>query len=224
MKNSIARTFTLIAITGAMLANTFQLSGAPLTISITDTLRTQPYPEKASDISPLLIGEQVPVASLPAADGKVYDLNAGFAEKPTILIFYRGGWCPFCNRELAGIQSIQGELVKLGYQIIAISTDSPENLSKSIEKNKLSYKLLSDADLAVSKQFGLAFKAPAAYSKTLETGSDGKNVDKLLPVPSVFIVDKKGVIQFEYINPDYSQRISPELMVAVAGSLIKSLK
>ena len=35
-----------------------------------------------------------------AADGTPFDLGAAFSEKPTVLIFYRGGWCPFCNREL----------------------------------------------------------------------------------------------------------------------------
>jgi peroxiredoxin len=178
-------------------------------------------PEKPTDISPLLIGETIPAVVIPDATGKDFNLNASVAAKPTILIFYRGGWCPFCNKELAGIQDIQAELVKMGYQLIAISTDSPENLSKSISKHRLSYTLLSDADLTISKQFGIAFKAPAAYSATLATGSNGKNIDKLLPVPSVFILDKKGVIQFEYINPDYKQRISPDLLRSVAVALKK---
>lgn len=196
----------------------------PSAYSATDTTRAEVYPEKPTDISPLLIGEKIPAVKIPAADGQLFDLNMAVGQKPTILIFYRGGWCPFCNRELAGIQNIQADLVKMGYQIMAISTDSPGNLARSAEKNQLTYQLLSDADLTVSKQFGLAFKAPAAYGKTLETGSEGKNIDKLLPVPSVFILDKKGVIQFEYINPDYRQRISAELMTTVAETLIKSIQ
>lgn len=221
MKLGIVKILTIIAFSGTLFVAAVPLKAAALTTNVSDTLKTQLYPEKATDISPLLIGERIPVISLPAANGQVYDLNAAVAQKPTILIFYRGGWCPFCNRELAGIQGIQADLVRMGYQIIALSTDSPENLSKSADKEKLSYTLLSDAGLAVAKKMGLAFKAPAAYSKTLETGSGGKNVDKLLPVPSVFILDKKGVIQFEYINPDYQQRISPELLMAVAGTLIR---
>jgi peroxiredoxin len=178
-------------------------------------------PAKPTDISPLLIGESIPTVVVPDAAGKAYNLNDKVSEKPTILVFYRGGWCPFCNKELAGLQAIQGDLVKMGYQLIAISTDSPENLLKSIGKHQLSYTLLSDADLNISKQFGIAFKAPAAYSNTLAQGSNGKNVDKLLPVPSVFILDKKGVIQFEYINPDFKQRIGSDLLQSVAGVLVK---
>jgi peroxiredoxin len=189
---------------------------------IADTTMTKNIiPAKPTDISPLLIGESIPMVVIPDATGKSYDLNAKISERPTILIFYRGGWCPFCNKELAGLQAIQGDLVKMGYQLIAISTDSPDNLAKSIGKHQLTYTLLSDADLNVSKQFGIAFKAPAAYSSTLAAGSDGKNVDKLLPVPSVFILDQKGIIQFEYINPDFKQRISSDLLQSVAAALVK---
>ncbi|UEG54870.1 AhpC/TSA family protein [Mucilaginibacter daejeonensis] len=181
-------------------------------------------PAKPTDISPLLIGESVPAVTLPDATGKPISLNDKIAVKPTILIFYRGGWCPFCNRELAGVQSIEAKLRGLGYQIIAISTDSPENLSKSIDKHKLTYTLLSDSELSASKQFGIAFVAPKAYEKTLIEGSNGKNADKLLPVPSVFILDTKGTIQFEYINPDFRQRISPDLLNGVAEALMKDAK
>ena len=181
-------------------------------------------PAKPTDISPLLIGEPIPAVNLPDAAGKMFNLNEEVAKKPTVLIFYRGGWCPYCNKELAGMQSIEGNLRKMGYQIIAISTDSPENLSKTLGKDQLTYTLLSDSELSVSKQFGLAYVAPKNYEKLLVTASNGKNVDKLLPVPSVFILDTKGIIQFEYINPDYKQRISSSLLEAVAGALQNDTK
>lgn len=216
MKRFIVKISTYLLIIGTITSlNTKSLAAVP----VADTTAMQQYPAQPNDISPLLIGETIPQVKIPAADGKLFDLNARIAEKPTILVFYRGGWCPFCNKELAGLQSIQQDLVKLGYQIIAISTDSPDNLNKSIGKHQLSYTLLSDADLAVSKQFGIAFKAPQAYSKIIAEGSAGKNVDKLLPVPSIFILNKTGNIQFEYINPDFRQRISPTLLQSVAVAL-----
>lgn len=181
------------------------------------------YPEKPEDISPLLIGETIPMATLSDASGKNFNLNKAIAQKPTILIFYRGGWCPFCSRQLAGLQEIAPELEKLGYQFIAISTDTPEGLMQSATKEKLSYTLLSDADLTLSRQFGIAFKAPKAYWEMLPKTTGGKNVDLLLPVPSVFILDRKGGIRFEFINPDFKQRLSPELLTAVAQVLKKDL-
>lgn len=198
-------------------------------ITIDSTIKSQvitdnTVPAKPTDISPLLIGEPIPAVNLPDANGKLFNLNESAAKKPTILIFYRGGWCPYCNKELAGMQGIEGNLKKMGYQIVAISTDSPDNLSKTIGKHQLTYTLLSDSELSVAKQFGLAYLAPKNYGDLLIKSSEGKNVDKLLPVPSVFILDEKGVIQFEYINPDYKQRMSPDLLQAVAGALQNEAK
>lgn len=176
--------------------------------------------ENPQDISPLLNGETIPVLNLIDLAGKRISLNELISQKPSILIFYRGGWCPYCSKQLSGIQLIEKDLHQMGYQVIAVSTDSPENLTVTMNKQKLSYTLLSDADLYAAKQFGIAFKAPTGYEKLLPEASDYKNKQMLLPVPSIFILDKKGKILFEYINPNFTERISPQLLKAAAGALI----
>ncbi len=185
-----------------------------------------PYliPQRPEDISPLLIGEKIPVATLPDASGRDIDLNKLISEKPTILIFYRGGWCPYCSRQLSGLQQSAPQLEKLGYQLIAVSTDMPGGLAESVKKERLNYTLLSDADLSLAKQFGIAFKAPKGYWDMLPKTTGGKNTDLLLPVPSVFILDKTGTIQFEYINPDFKQRMSSELLTTAATVIKKEIK
>lgn len=195
-------------------------SSVAQTSSVNDTLKNGLLiPLKPEDISPLLIGENIPMVKLPKPSGEIFDLNRSVGEKPTILVFYRGGWCPYCSKQLSGLQEIEQDLTTLGYQLIAISTDSPENLTKTMDKQKLSYTLLSDADLIVAKQFGIAFKGPKSYDSFLPETSGGKNIDKLLPVPSVFILGKKGNIMFEYINPNITQRLSPSLLKAAASAL-----
>lgn len=177
-----------------------------------DKIKAGNIPLKPEDISPLLTGEMIPTVNLMNLTGKSINLNQLISKSQSILIFYRGGWCPYCSKQLSGLQLIENELGQMGYQIIAVSTDSPKNLTATMDKQKLSYTLLSDADLSVSKQFGIAFKAPVSYDKILPEASDFKNTEKLLPVPSVFILDKKGKILFEYINPNITERISPELL------------
>jgi peroxiredoxin len=180
-------------------------------------------PENPEDISPLLIGEEIPRVKIPRADGVYFDLNEAVASKPTILVFYRGGWCPFCSRQLAGLQEIYRDLKEIGYQLIAIGTDDLQYMDQSVTNESLDYTLLSDADLAVSRSFGLAYKAPDSYSQLLPETSGGKNLDLLLPVPSVFILDRNEVIQFEYINPDFRQRIDPGLLGAATKVLYPKL-
>ncbi|SKB46539.1 Peroxiredoxin [Parapedobacter luteus] len=180
-------------------------------------------PEKPEDISPLLIGESIPTVTLKDAKGMAFDLNRAVSSKPTILVFYRGGWCPYCTKQLSGLQELTPELEKMGYQLLAISTDSPEGLMESANEQQLGYTLLSDAGLQVSKKFGLAFKAPKGYWEMLPKTTGGMNKDLLLPVPSVFILDKAGKIHYEYINPDFKQRLSPELLKAVATTIYNEL-
>jgi peroxiredoxin len=100
----------------------------------------------------------------------------------------------------------------------------PGGLAESVKKERLNYTLLSDADLSLAKQFGIAFKAPKGYWEMLPKTTGGKNTDLLLPVPSVFILDKTGTIQFEYINPDFKQRMSSELLTTAATVIKKEIK
>ncbi|MCX6219183.1 peroxiredoxin-like family protein [Spirosoma sp.] len=173
-------------------------------------------PQKPEDISPLLIGETIPDIRLQSVDGKSVSLSGEVARKPTVLVFYRGGWCPYCSRQLAELRTLEPDLAKMGYQLIAVSTDSPASLQSTLDKTELTYTLLSDADVTAAKAFGIAFKAPVSYSSTLEKGSGGKNVEKLLPVPAVFLLNQQGVIKFEYINPNFKERMSAKLLKAAA--------
>ncbi len=221
MKNLIKVALVTFSMMNAMSVVNAQEKNMSMKSADETTIMEKPYtiPEKAEDISPLLYGEKIPVATLTDMSGNNFDLNKAVADKPTVLVFYRGGWCPYCSVQLSGLQEALPELEKLGYQLIAISTDAPEGLMKSTEKEKLSYTLLSDADLNLSKRFGIAFKAPKGYWEMLPKTTGRKNADLLLPVPSVFILDKAGIIQFEYINPNFKLRLSTQLLKAAATVL-----
>ncbi len=177
-------------------------------------------PEKAEDISPLLIGEIIPDVTLKAADATGHSTLEIISEKPAVILFYRGGWCPYCNAHLADIQGAESEIINLGFQIIAISPDSPENLQATDEKNQLSYRLYSDSYGTLMKAMGIAFRARERSFQKLMRYSAGLN-KSLLPVPSVFVVDTSGIIEFEYINPNYRTRLGSDFLLAVLRELKK---
>jgi len=180
--------------------------------------KAQAIPEIANDISPLLIGERAADVTLKNWEGKDVSLMQIISEKPTVLIFYRGGWCPYCNTHLAELQEIEGEILLLGFQIVAISPDSPMNLGATIDKHDLNYVLLSDSKSELAKEFGIAFKAPQSSLNKIMNYSEGINKD-LLPVPSVFVLNQEGEILFEYINPNYKKRIKSKLLLSVLEGL-----
>lgn len=183
-------------------------------------------PAKAEDISPILNGEKVPNAVLLDANGNKVDLQKKFAEKPTILVFYRGGWCPYCNQHLAELQDIEGKLSKMGYQIIAISPDRPAKLKAPMEENKLSYTLFSDASMEFTLGMGLAFKMEdelvSIYKNKykIDVEADSGFSHHLLPVPAAFVIDKEGLVYFSYINPTYKTRVNKDILLAAAKALL----
>jgi peroxiredoxin len=122
---------------------------------------------------------------------------------------------------LGQLQGIASELLGMGYQMIAISPDLPENQQVSIKKHSLSFQLVSDSTMSGAKAFGLAYKVDKATMKELQ----GFGIDLakasgekhgLLPVPAAYIVGVDGVINFQYVNPDYTVRVDPELLLAAA--------
>jgi peroxiredoxin len=179
---------------------------------------------RADAVQPLLIGASAPSATLMNIDGKSVTLTKVLAGKPAVVIFYRGGWCPYCNLQLADLRKLVAPLKAKGVGLVAISPDQPQELFKSVTKNELDYQLYSDAKTQAIDGFGIGFKVDAAtitkyagYGIDLEKSSGEKH--HVLPVPSVFLLDANGKIQFEYVNPDYSVRLSSAVVLAAVADL-----
>jgi len=189
---------------------------------ISNTPLMAQVPANAEDIAPLLVGETMPDVQVTTLDGKAANFLDLVKTKPTVVIFYRGGWCPYCNRHLAEIGQAEGDILAAGYQILAVSPDDVEHLQATVDKNDLNYQLVSDSDGSLTKAAGLAFQAPERYGKMLGEHSGGGNSEGFLPVPAVFVLNTEGVILFEYINPNYKVRMSGELLKAVLQHIEKS--
>jgi len=176
-------------------------------------------PLVAEDISPILIGETLPNANFQNPEGNYVQLKALLEEKPTVLVFYRGGWCPYCNVQLSGLVEIEEDVLELGYQIVAISPDDYKNLQSTIENNSTKYKLLSDPNGKFIKEIGIAFKTSSSLKEYITGKGQKGETSPVMPAPTVMIVDKKGVIKFEYINPNYKERISGEMLLSVLKTI-----
>ena len=176
--------------------------------------------------TPLKAGQSVPDVSLRTEEGKTVRLRELVSKKPAVLIFYRGGWCPFCTRHLEALADIEKDLNKAGAQLLAISMDQPSKLKATPHRDKLGYQLLSDSDAAAAKAFGIAFRVDDAtvekykgYGINLETAS-GKD-HHLLPHPAVFVTDTTGKIRFAHVNPDYKVRLKPAKILEAAQNAKK---
>ena len=152
-------------------------------------------------------------------EGKSVQLKGILEEKPTVLVFYRGGWCPYCNVQLSGLVEIEQDILELGYQIVAVSPDDYKNLQSTIENNSTKYKLLSDPNGRFIQEIGIAFKTSSSLREYITGKGQKGETSQVMPAPTVMIVDKKGVIKFEYINPNYKERISGEMLLSVLRTI-----
>ena len=161
-------------------------------------------------------GTPVPDFILPDAQGRSVRLHSLLRQGPVVLVFYRGGWCPYCNLHLRGFQRALPRLQKLGAQIVAISPQLPDNSLSTQEKHELAFPVLSDVGNKVAHQFGIVFqigeKLQELYGKfghplDLFNGPEGA---QQLPIPATFLVDRKGVIRLAHIDADYTRRLDPD--------------
>lgn len=178
----------------------------------------------AAEAKPLRVGATAPDPSLKTLDGKDIKLKNALGGKPTVVIFYRGGWCPFCNAHLSELAAIEGDIRKRGYQIIAISPDLPAELAKMADKDHLTYKLYSDSTAEAMKKFGVAFRVDdATYAKYrdsfhIDLERSSGQTHHILPVPSVFVVDKTGKIIFVHSDPNYKIWLKGSEILKALGS------
>jgi len=178
--------------------------------------------DRPENVQPLLVGQSIPDVMIWNEAGAPLKSLELVKKQPTILVFYRGGWCPYCNAQLNELKGIESQLKALGYQLIAISPELPDSLKEMQQARTLSYQLMSDFRLEVAKAFGLAFQVDPSYAKMAEEKVNAK-MQKYqgetlftLPVPAVYIFDTNGVVQFQYVNPNYAVRLHPELLLTAA--------
>jgi len=177
------------------------------------------------DICPIKNSTEIPEAMVYSQDGESVDLKTYVGKRKVVMVFYRGGWCPYCTRHLSALQEVKDDMDKLGFELIAITPDHFDRLDSSVKRSgNGDYKLFSDKDIQAINAFGIGWKVEESlyakykdkYNLDLEWWSNAKH--HVLPVPAVFIVNN-GKIQYQHVDPKYSQRLSPKLLLAFLQSV-----
>ncbi len=186
----------------------------------------------ASDLAShaLKAGDTAPDFILPDEHGQLVRFQSLLRKGPVIVVFYRGGWCPYCNLHLRGFQRILPGIQKLGAQIVAISPQLPDNSLSTQGRNQLAFPVLSDVGNKVARQFGIVFELSGQlidvyrqFGHPLEV-ANGKGGSKNLPIPATFLADKNGVIRHAHVDVDYTRRLDPDDVVGMLEHLkVKSI-
>ena len=124
------------------------------------------------------------------------------------------------------MRTIAPELEKIGFQVIAVSTDSPPQVDAHRKKNDFPFPLLSDSKMSGARALGIAFHLDdptvAQYGKFgIDVEAASGETHHELPVPAVFVIGTDGKIRFEHVNPDYKSRLDPDVLLSMAKAALK---
>jgi peroxiredoxin len=171
------------------------------------------------------LGDRLAPFALADASGQIRTLEELVADGPAVIVFYRGGWCPYCNVMLRTYQrDLLPELGAYSARLVAISPETPDASLSTLEKAHLSYAILSDTGAEVASTLGITFE-PSEQGLAAQrmlgvdirtTRGDGRTV---LPMPTVLIIDRDRIVRFVDIHPDYTARTEVSEILAALQAL-----
>ena len=193
-----------------------------LALTVTSLSGRAAIPDDPTKVIPVAVGAKAPSFTAWEVDGRSFQFDPTALKSPVMVIFYRGGWCPYCNTHLRDLHSVEPKIIAMGYQVLFLSTDRPELLYSSLKvKEKVNYHILSDSSMAAARAFGVAYRLDdAALMKMKSFGVDldatQGTSNHELPVPSVFIVDRSGIVRFRHFEADFRMRLDAASVLAAA--------
>jgi len=158
--------------------------------------------------TPLKIGQPLPemvFTDLQAQPVKSSD----WLGKPTLILFYRGNWCPLCMAQIREVAKQYRELSEWGVQIVLISPQDQAHSQALAEKFSVPMQFLSDP------QGAMAQKLDIFHAWGLPTGMQTLGYDKDTVLPTLIILDAAGIVQFVEIADNYRVRPEPQVFLNI---------
>lgn len=156
-------------------------------------------------------GEKAPTFNAKDYNGNEVDLHKLLQKGPVVLMFYRGEWCGYCNKEMSDLQDSLHFITEKGASVIAVTPETNFNISKTIEKTKASFSIIHDERHNIMDLYKTSFVLDSATVKkyknwNIDLENANGNKDNILPVPATYIIGKDGIIKFVFFDKDYKKR------------------
>ena len=159
-------------------------------------------------------GTKAPNFSAVDQYGNKLNLEQILNEKPVVMFFYRGYWCPYCNQYLKKYADSLSLVEKKGARIIAVTPETSEKIDKTMDKTGVSFSILSDRNDEIMKKYKVEFHVTEEYQNKIQKGLNAnikqtnKQEEAMLPVPATYIIGQNGKIVARQFDVDYSNRAS----------------
>jgi thioredoxin-dependent peroxiredoxin len=123
------------------------------------------------------VGDRAPDFALPAQSGQTVRLGDFAGKKAVVLYFYPKDHTPGCTTEAKAFRDRYPTFAAAGAEVIGVSSDSLKSHERFAKKLDLPFVLVSDADGAVRKEYGV--------EKTLG----------LIPGRVTYVIDRDGIVR-----------------------------
>ena len=157
----------------------------------------------------LKVGDKAPDFIVKDHAGKMVSLKDLTQKGKVVVMFYRGAWCPFCNKYMSQLETALPEFSAKNATVVAITPETDESINKAIDKTKATFSVIYDKDRSIMKNWKVAY----SMSDDMKTKYKGYGLDLekqqgdwMLPVPATYIVDKDGKIEFVHFDENYQKR------------------
>jgi peroxiredoxin len=171
----------------------------------------------------LKVGDKAPDFTGYDQNGKQIELKKILENGPVILFFYRGKWCPVCSRYLNNYQDSLKVLTDQGFNVLAITPESIENVEQTVKLHNLTFTVIYDCQEKIMKDYDVMFSVTKAYQEKIKSGysidiaeNNGRDAARL-PVPATYIINKDGIIVATQFDPDYKKRATVQWMIRNIG-------
>jgi peroxiredoxin len=168
----------------------------------------------------LAVGQQAPLFSGTDQNGKTVDLKKVLkTNKSVVLFFYRGQWCPYCNKHIKELQDSLQLLTGKNACVIGVTPETRDNINATVKKTNAAFSMIQDTDDSIMKSYGVNFRMDdetfakyKTYGINLEANNG--NARHTLPVPATYIIGPSGKIKFVHFDSNYQKRASVKTLLA----------
>jgi peroxiredoxin len=168
-------------------------------------------------------GEPFPDFALPDDEGRLWRMDALRAEGPVVVALHRGGWCDFCQINLAALAEALPRLRAAGGSLVAVAPQRAAWAARHRAEAGAEFPMLADMGCAVATALGLTVLLDETLRGLLlefgidlahTNGDDGLTI----PIPATFVVRRDGVVAARHLDPDPRRRMDIEAMIAAVAA------
>jgi peroxiredoxin len=166
-------------------------------------------------------GTRAPMFTAADNSGKLLDLKSLLkSHKAVVLFFYRGQWCPYCNKQIKQLQDSLQLLTGKGAYVIGVTPETDENINKTVDKTHASFSIIQDKGYAIMKAYDVNYVVDDALNTKLkgygiDLEKNNGNANHVLPVPATYVINPSGKIIYVHFDKDYTKRPSVSSILAV---------